>query len=52
MKLLNVRELHDLINSLKIQSTIIALTLSKGHNYSLFFALVPNNLKFDWHSHP
>ena len=52
MQLLAIPQLQDLMNSIKIPQSIVALPLSEGSNYILFFAIVPENHKLDWHSHP
>jgi hypothetical protein len=52
MQLLSIPELQDLMDSIRLPTSIVALPLSEGTNYSLFFAIVPHHHKFDWHSHP
>jgi hypothetical protein len=40
------------LSQLREPNAIIALPVKMEAKFTLFFVLVPNGLKFDWHSHP
>jgi hypothetical protein len=37
---------------MRFPECMVALPLARSTNFSIFLVLVPENEKFDWHSHP
>jgi hypothetical protein len=52
MSKIKLPELNAIMDQLREPNAIIALPIKMEPKFTLFFVLVPNGLKFDWHSHP
>lgn len=52
MSKIKMPELNHVMDQLREPTAIIALPIKIEPKFTLFFVLVPNGLKFDWHSHP
>lgn len=52
MSKIQMPDLNEVMERLREPDAIIALPIKMEPKFTLFFVLVPNGQKFDWHSHP
>lgn len=52
MSKIKMPDLNEVMERLREPDAIIALPIKMEPKFTLFFVLVPNGQKFDWHSHP
>jgi hypothetical protein len=44
--------LEEIMDTILEPETIIALPITIEKNFTLFFVIIPEGHKFDWHDHP